>query len=249
MFDRPYRGGSAEKSLHSAITVYMQFAIDNPDLYQLMFQRPVPDFVPSQESMAVSWDALAFGQQEVATIMDRGEIDSGLPPDETQDLIIALTHGLTELHLANNPDLPIGQGRFGKLIDQSVGPAALANTCFDFNQGAELSGLAEAILDARCSGGCEPEQDPASRWATSGGCAASEEVALRDGNSVQIICEGNSSDEALETAIASGIASARICADGQLWQNSGEQQGDLRVLFTLQSDDGDEVVCCHNVEF
>jgi hypothetical protein len=127
--------------------------------------------------------------------------------------------------------------------------AALANTCFDFNQGAELSGLAEAILDARCSGGCEPEQDPASRWATSGGCAASEEVALRDGNSVQIICEGNSSDEALETAIASGIASARICADGQLWQNSGEQQGDLRVLFTLQSDDGDEVVCCHNVEF
>jgi AcrR family transcriptional regulator len=121
MFDRPYRGGSAEKSPHSAITVYMQFAIDNPDLYQLMFQRPVPDFVPSQESMAVSWDALVFGQQEVATIMDRGEIDSGLPPDETQDLIIALTHGLTELHLANNPDLPIGQGRFGKLIDQSVG--------------------------------------------------------------------------------------------------------------------------------
>ncbi len=36
------------------------------------------------------------------------------------DLVIALVHGLTEMHLANNPELPVGQGRYGKL-----GPAAI----------------------------------------------------------------------------------------------------------------------------
>jgi hypothetical protein len=32
------------------------------------------------------------------------------------DLVIAISHGLTALHMANEPELPIGQGRFGALI-------------------------------------------------------------------------------------------------------------------------------------
>jgi hypothetical protein len=30
--------------------------------------------------------------------------------------VSAIMHGLTAQHLANEPDLPIGQGRFGSLI-------------------------------------------------------------------------------------------------------------------------------------
>jgi hypothetical protein len=85
-----------------------------------MFQRPVPDFVPSEESMAVSLAQLAKAQSQLGQVIERGEIKTEMPAAEALDLFIAFQHGLTELHLANNPELPVGQGRFGKLIPQAV---------------------------------------------------------------------------------------------------------------------------------
>ena len=49
------------------------------------------------------------------------EIQTDLSPQQMADLLIAITHGMTALHIANEPQLPIGQGRFGGLI-----PAALS---------------------------------------------------------------------------------------------------------------------------
>lgn len=121
MRQRPDHDASLEKNLASALTTYMRFAQENQDLYQLMFQRPVPGFEPSEESMAVSLRALRASTQEMAQIIAQGEIDTnGIPLDEAHDLVIALMHGLTELHLANNSDLPVGEGRFGKLVDHAV---------------------------------------------------------------------------------------------------------------------------------
>src|SRR5450759_673592 len=40
--------------LQAWFATYMQFAHQNPDLYQLAFERPVPGFSPSPESMAAS---------------------------------------------------------------------------------------------------------------------------------------------------------------------------------------------------
>jgi hypothetical protein len=70
--------------------------------------------------MAVSLSLLAKAQAQLTHIIESGEIQTGLPPAEALDLFIAFQHGLTELHLANNPDLPVGYGRFGKLIPQAV---------------------------------------------------------------------------------------------------------------------------------
>ncbi len=121
MRQRPDRDAAIEKNLASACATYMKFAQENQDLYQLMFQRPVPGFEPSEESMAVSLGALRASTQEMAQIIAQGDLNTkGIPLDEAHDLIIALTHGLTELHLANNPDLPVGEGRFGKLVDHAV---------------------------------------------------------------------------------------------------------------------------------
>ena len=47
-------------------------------------------------------------------------IDTDLPTEQLGDLLFAISHGLTALHMANEPHLPLGQGRFGALI-----PAAL----------------------------------------------------------------------------------------------------------------------------
>lgn len=120
MDERPHQDGPVRENMTSAMHTYLRFAQQNPDLYQLMFQRPAPDFVPSEESMAVSLAQLGEARRQFARIFESGELQSDLPVEEARDLFIALQHGLTELHLANNPELPVGEGRFGRLIPQAV---------------------------------------------------------------------------------------------------------------------------------
>jgi AcrR family transcriptional regulator len=120
MDSRPHQDGPLRDNLISAMSTYMRFAQENPDLYQLMFQRPVPGFVPSEASMAVSLARLETARVQFGTVFESGEIHTDLPFDEARDVYIALQHGMTELHLANNPELPVGQGRFGRLVEQAV---------------------------------------------------------------------------------------------------------------------------------
>jgi AcrR family transcriptional regulator len=118
--ERPDQDASLGKNLQSVMRTYLRFAQENPDLYQLMFQRPVPDFVPSEESMAVSLSLLTQARSQFAAVLQSEELAIDLPFEDSLDLFIAQQHGLTELHLANNPELPVGEGRFGKLIPQAV---------------------------------------------------------------------------------------------------------------------------------
>jgi AcrR family transcriptional regulator len=120
MDKRPNQDNSLQKNLESVLRTYMRFAQENQDLYQLMFQRPVPGFVPSEESMGVSLTRLDAMRGQFMNMLEREEITLDIAYEEARDLYIAFQHGLTELHLANNPELPVGQGRFGKLIPQAV---------------------------------------------------------------------------------------------------------------------------------
>ena len=104
------------EQLRAAMEAYMSFAIENPDLYQLLFERPVPGFAPSEESMAASLAALQEARDQMAQAIASGQMATGLSPEVATDLAIALSHGLTALHMANDPQLPVGQGRFGSLI-------------------------------------------------------------------------------------------------------------------------------------
>jgi len=120
MDNRPHQNGPLRDNLISAMGTYMRFAQENPALYQLMFQRPVPGFAPSEASMAVSLAQLEAARAQFAAVFSSDELETNLPVDEALDIYIALQHGLTELHLANNPELPVGEGRFGKLVEQAV---------------------------------------------------------------------------------------------------------------------------------
>lgn len=108
-----------QEEVRLVMEAYMIFAIENPELYQLCFERPVPGFVPSAESMQISLRSLQSGYDRISK--QHPHLNTQLPPEQAADLIIALMHGLTALHMANEPQLPIGQGRFGSLI-----PAALS---------------------------------------------------------------------------------------------------------------------------
>ncbi len=118
--ERPFQDGSLRDNLQSAMATYMRFAQENPDLYQLMFQRPVPEFIPSEASMAVSLARLDEVRTQFSIMFTSGELTTSLPFEEARDLFIAMQHGLTELHLANDPEMTVGNGRFGKLIPQAV---------------------------------------------------------------------------------------------------------------------------------
>jgi AcrR family transcriptional regulator len=105
--------------MRNVIEGYMSFALENPELYQLCFERPVPGFIPSQESLDLSFGILDASRQRVKQF--KQELNTNLSTNQIADLVIAIAHGLTAMHLANEPHLPLGKGRFGSLI-----PAAMS---------------------------------------------------------------------------------------------------------------------------
>lgn len=105
---------NAQDEIRLAFEAYLGFAIEHPDLFQLCFERPVPGFEPSAQSMQVSTRQLHDANQRVLRIHQ--QLHTDLSPTQTTNLLIALMHGITAQHLANEPHLPIGQGRFGSLI-------------------------------------------------------------------------------------------------------------------------------------
>lgn len=112
--------GTVRDKLILLFESYMRFAQENPDYYQIMFQRPVPNFVPSEASLEISFNSVAQFTDYLKAILESEGLRPNIPYEEARDIILALNHGLTELHLANQPELPVGEGRFGALIHQAV---------------------------------------------------------------------------------------------------------------------------------
>lgn len=108
--------GPGPEGRRAALAHFMSFSLQYPELFHLLFERPVPDFVPSEEGMVEARKLLAFSDDIVRRQRAAGEIDDSIPLEQARDLFVAVMHGLTALHLANEPHLPVGQGRFGSLI-------------------------------------------------------------------------------------------------------------------------------------
>lgn len=106
--------------LHIWFETQLTFAKEHPELYQLLFERPVPGFAPSEESMAESREVLTAAVGVLREVIDAGIIAPGVAPERAFDLFIVVRQGLISQHLANEPHLPIGQGRFGSLIPDAM---------------------------------------------------------------------------------------------------------------------------------
>lgn len=101
-------------------TMNLRFARENPELYHLVFERQVPGFTPSAETFAVSEQMLARSRRAFEDAIERGAIRPNVPAAQALDLVIATMQGLTAQHLANDPDAPVGAGRFGGLTESAV---------------------------------------------------------------------------------------------------------------------------------
>lgn len=108
--------GATWQGLEKSMEGYLSFALENPELYQLLFERPVPGFHPSAEGLAEAAKLVEVGRRHTEAAIASGALNSPFSAEVTTNLLIAIMHGLTAQHLANEPQLPSGSGRFGSLI-------------------------------------------------------------------------------------------------------------------------------------
>ncbi len=63
--------------LRTSCAAYRMFALDNPTHYGVMFERHIPGFVPSMESMAHAHETLVLLEERVQRCLDAGVIHPG----------------------------------------------------------------------------------------------------------------------------------------------------------------------------
>jgi AcrR family transcriptional regulator len=93
---------------HRYALSFFRFCTSDPVRYQLLFQRTVPDFVPSEESWAVALGVYESFTEQFASI--------GAASQELLDLWTAMLTGLTDQQISNDP----GGDRWERLLDRAV---------------------------------------------------------------------------------------------------------------------------------
>jgi AcrR family transcriptional regulator len=91
------------------------FAREDTARYQLLFQRPIPGFAPSPESYALAEQVLdqAITLMRAAGVSEQGDIDC----------IVAMTAGLTDAQLSNDPGGNRWLRHLNRLVDLLVDDA------------------------------------------------------------------------------------------------------------------------------
>jgi AcrR family transcriptional regulator len=93
-------------------------AQEQTDLYHLVFDNPVPGFVPSQESLQESRKIRLPGVRAIQAAIDASSIASLLPAERIFDLLLAMRRGIIAEHLGKETHLPTGDERFRSLIPE-----------------------------------------------------------------------------------------------------------------------------------
>ncbi len=93
---------------HRGAHRFFDFCTSDPVRYQLLFQRTIPDFVPSARSYAVALEAYEAMRSQVAIF--------GITDPEDVDLWTAMLTGLTDQQISNDP----GGDRWERIIDRAI---------------------------------------------------------------------------------------------------------------------------------
>jgi hypothetical protein len=104
----PYDEDDARELLAAGFRRFVAFCTSDVPRYQLLFQRTIPGFEPSAESYAPAVRALDASRARLAR--------NGITKPEHQDMYTALTTGLVDQQIANDP----GGTRWSRLVDDLV---------------------------------------------------------------------------------------------------------------------------------
>lgn len=100
--------------LRLAARVFIDFAVENPPRYQLLFLRTIPGFEPSPQSYQLAIESLEAMREVLHT--------AGTDRPSDLDLWTALVTGLASQQLSNDP----GGTRWRKLVNDAVDMFAMA---------------------------------------------------------------------------------------------------------------------------
>jgi AcrR family transcriptional regulator len=98
--------GDPAETLKEVARVYVQFCIEDPVRYQLLYQRTIPGFEPSPESYAPAVEGLDRVRAALAAC--------GVTDPQALDVWTALFTGLTAQQNSNEP----GGDRWARLVDE-----------------------------------------------------------------------------------------------------------------------------------
>jgi AcrR family transcriptional regulator len=102
------RTGTPVEVLKRGSRRFVEFCLDDAVRYQLLFQRTIPGFVPSEASMALAWQSYRDLVGALA--------DAGVTEQADVDLWTAIQMGITAQQWANDP----GGHRFVEHLEPAV---------------------------------------------------------------------------------------------------------------------------------
>lgn len=95
-------------------------AQEHPDLYHVMFDAPLPNYVPSDHSHQMVQALLARSRQMVAEAIAVGAMDPGMPVERATDLLLSIRRGLIAEHLGKHAFVAPGSDRFNVLLPEVI---------------------------------------------------------------------------------------------------------------------------------
>jgi AcrR family transcriptional regulator len=108
---------NSRAALRQILAAFTAFALEDPARYGLLFQRQIPGFTPSPESYALAQDVLnrIVALMRAAGVTERGDIDC----------IVAITAGLIDAQLSNDPGGNRWVRHLNRLVDLLVDDAIM----------------------------------------------------------------------------------------------------------------------------
>lgn len=105
----------------------LALAEEHFDLYHLVYDLPVPGFVPSAQSRQLVQEQVREGIQAIIEMMDAGIIAPALPADQAYDFLLALRRGIVAEHIGKRAMLSESrQDRFRRLVPHAIAMLKIA---------------------------------------------------------------------------------------------------------------------------
>jgi AcrR family transcriptional regulator len=89
-----------------------RWALANRSVAELLFWRPVPSFRPSAEAFAPSVEMVELQRGALADAVAAGQLGPSANDEDAIYVVSTLIVGVLSQAIANEPDLPWGEGRF-----------------------------------------------------------------------------------------------------------------------------------------
>jgi AcrR family transcriptional regulator len=89
-----------------------RWLLANRAVAELLFWRPVPSFHPSEEAFAPSVEMVELQRGALADAVAAGQLGPSANDEDAIYLVSTLIVGVLSQAIANEPDLPWGEGRF-----------------------------------------------------------------------------------------------------------------------------------------